>query len=334
MNIIVADASAIIRAIYEQNLKNYPDIHLSASVSNGRKVIEAVEEKFPNILVTAMDMPEINGLETTKHIISKYHIPVIVVSDNPDDEIKARAAGACAFMHKPALSDYNESFFNQLVSYIKEFGSKTQRQSKISGSENAKNKYQILCIGASTGGPTAVAEVLKGLGSNFPIPIIYSQHIDIGNDIKMVQWFNTECSNVHVKLAQDGETAKPGVVYMAPADRHLVIDYVKHNSDPVLQISNDPPEHYLRPNVNVMFRSACKFYKKHCLAILLTGMGRDGATGCKKIVDSGGYTIVEHQSTCAVFGMPAAAIEEGGASEILRRPEIAKRILQLVGGQK
>lgn len=194
--------------------------------------------------------------------------------------------------------------------------------------ENPRS-YKILCIGASTGGPTAVQEVLLGLGKDFPLPILYTQHIDIGADEKMVKWFNQVCPNIKMSLPQDGEVARPGHVYMAAADTHLMIDYVK-NDLPVLSVSHEPPERFLRPAVNKLFRSAAKHYKEECLAILLTGMGQDGAEGCKEIVDNGGFTICEDKSTCTVFGMPAAAIEMGAASRVLPRSLIARTILRML----
>ena len=133
------------------------------------------------------------------------------------------------------------------------------------------------------------------------------------------------------KLAVDGEEALPGHVYMAPAETHLVIDYVKENGNPVLRLSDEPPERFLKPAVNKLFRSAAHHYGKQCLAILLTGMGRDGAEGCKEIVDAGGFTIVEDKSTCAVFGMPAAAIELDAAKKVLPRDKIARFVLDLLG---
>ena len=118
---------------------------------------------------------------------------------------------------------------------------------------------------------------------------------------------------------------------MAQADRHLVIDSISSNGNPILSLSDEPEERFLRPAVNKLFRSAAKVYKNECLAVLMTGMGRDGADGCQMIVENGGYTIVEDKSTCAVFGMPAAAIEQNAAKEILPRDKIAKRILALTG---
>ncbi|MBR4375197.1 MAG: chemotaxis protein CheB [Treponema sp.] len=190
-------------------------------------------------------------------------------------------------------------------------------------------KFTVLCIGASTGGPSAVQTVLQGLGENFPLPVLYAQHLDVGADEKMAKWFSDTCPNIPVTLAKDGEVAQPGHAYLAPAEKHLVIDRIK-NGLPVMHLSDEPPERFLRPAVNKLFRSAAKFYKTECLAILMTGMGADGAEGCKEIVGAGGYTICEDKSTCKVFGMPAAAIAMDAASKVLPRGEVAPTILKLV----
>ena len=134
-------------------------------------------------------------------------------------------------------------------------------------------------------------------------------------------------------MAKDGEKALPGKIYMAPADVHLEIDAVDSDGFPILSLSHAPEERFLRPAVNVLFRSAAKFYKNNLLAVLLTGMGRDGAEGCKTIIENGGYTIVEDKSTCVVFGMPAAAIEVGAAKEVLPRTQIPQRVLKILAGK-
>ena len=334
MNVVIADDSAIIRAIFTQKFDSDSDINVVASVSTGRKAIDAVIDKEPDIVITDVDMPEMNGIDAARFITEHYNVPVIVMSENQTDCIKAKVAKACDFFLKPSLDNYNEAFFSRL----KESLCKNAKGEYLKGArsdikaDSDHHKFKILCIGASTGGPTAVANVLKSLGSDFKLPVIYSQHIEVGDDENMAQWFNKECPNIRVKLADDGEVAQPGTVYMARADKHLVIDFLKPNKLPVLRNSNDPPERFLRPSVNVMFRSASYFYRSDCLGVLMTGMGRDGADGCRTILDNGGYTIVEDKSTCVVFGMPAAAIETGGAAEVLPRNQIAERILSLVGG--
>lgn len=345
MNILIVDDSAIIRAILEQNLSVENDFTIIDSVSTGRKAINSAQKNEPDVILSDVDMPEMNGLESTKIISSKLKIPVIILSDKETDRQKAKAAGAVDFELKPKLDSYKKPFFDSLNAKIrKAYSSKAQKSKtvkkffgfhnstpEVSNVSAAENVFKILCIGASTGGPTAVADVLSHLGNNFPLPILYSQHIEIGTDGKMAEWFSETCKNFEIRLAHDGEEAIPGRVYMAPADTHLVIDFVKPNGHPIIKISDDPPWRFLRPSVNVMFNSVASFYKQNCLAILLTGMGRDGAEGCKNIVNAGGHTIVEDESTCAVFGMPKAAIEEGGATEVLPRNEIPSRILKLIG---
>ena len=337
MKLIIADDSAVIRAILDQNLAKYPDVEIIASVSNGRRLIHAAKNEHPDAVISDIDMPEMTGLEALQTLSGKFRIPVLILSEDEGSRINAKRAGAAEFMVKPKLDGYKQDFFDALMSNLSRIISESATRRPVSRS-SAKDRvavklgggYKILCIGASTGGPSAVAEVLCGLGRNFPLPILYAQHIEIGADKSMAEWFSSVCDNVRVKLAEDGEEAKAGSMYMAPADTHLVIDYVKVNGNPVLKLSDEEPERFLRPAVNKLFRSAAQFYKKNCLAVLLTGMGRDGADGCKVICDAGGWTIVEDKSTCVVFGMPAAAIEVGAAKEVLPRGEIAPRVLAMV----
>ncbi len=340
MKLIIADDSAVIRAILAQNLTKEDGIEIVASVSNGRRAIDSAKTERPDAVISDINMPEMDGLEATKILSKTLRIPVIILSEDAPKLLAAKSAGAADFIEKPKLSEYSEAFFSDLRARLRKVAGDEISGRQASSAPFAKTvretsfkSYRILCIGASTGGPTAVADVLRGLGKNFPLPVLYAQHIEVGADKNMADWLDSTCDNIHVRLARNGEEAVPGTVYMAPADTHLVIDFVKSNSHPVLRISDEPPERFLRPAVNKLFRSAATFYRKSCLTILLTGMGRDGADGCKMIRDMGGWTIVEDESTCAVFGMPAAAIEEGGACEVLPRHEIAARILSLVAGQ-
>ena len=287
-------------------------------------------------------MPELDGISATRILAKELWIPVLIFSEDSFKEEEAKEAGAVSFVKKPDLSSMNSAFFEPFIAEIRRASNhvvigfdKTKRAKAVKhqDEEHVSSKpYQVLCIGASTGGPTAVQKVISGLGRNFPLPVLYVQHIEIGADAKMVEWFNSTCSNITVKLAEDGETAKAGVVYMAPADKHLVIDYVRSSGEPVIALTDDVPVRFLRPAVDKLFFSAAEHYGESCIATLLTGMGRDGADGCKAIKDAGGFTIVEDESTCAVFGMPAAAIEVGGASVVRPRGEISQIILHSLEG--
>jgi len=339
MRLLIVDDSAITRGLFEKAfIRN--DFEIAGMVSNGRKAVDFCHEVKVDAVVSDYDMPEMNGLEAARIIVKELNIPVIIYSDDPSIKADVLAAGAY-FQKKPSLQSFDETslkfFTDKIRGYVEKFLTKSANQASSRDFDNEEQEkdiifpgeeYKVLCIGASTGGPTAVQEVLAGLGSDFPLPILYTQHIDVGADEKMVRWFNQVCPNIPMSLAQDGQIAKPGHAYMAPAEKHLIVDYIK-NDLPVLKLSDEPPERFLRPAVNKLFRSAAKHYKQNCLALLLTGMGQDGAEGCKEIVDAGGYTICEAESTCTVFGMPSAAIEMGAATRVLPRGNIARAVIKM-----
>ncbi|MCR4735112.1 MAG: chemotaxis protein CheB [Treponema sp.] len=333
---LIVDDSAITRGIFEKELKNSSRFEVVGLISNGRKAVDFCRDNQVDLVITDYDMPEMNGIEELKLIKQEFGIPVCIYSDDNSVKSEALSEGAILYTVKPPLSSYGSSsmhnFIDKIEEAVKDIKAGDYSSTSFSSSErrHAGLGFEILCIGASTGGPTAVEEVLNGLGKDFPLPILYAQHIDVGSDKKMVDWFNSCCPNTPMHLAKDGEVALKGHVYMAPADTHLVIDYINEAGKPVLKLSDEPPERFLRPAVNKLFRSAAHLYKRNCLAVLLTGMGRDGAEGCKEIVDEKGYTIAEDRSTCAVFGMPAAAIELNAATKVYPRNIIAQEILKLV----
>ena len=339
LKVLIVDDSAITRGLFEKAFVRN-NFEISASVSNGRKAVDFCRDHNVDVVVSDYNMPEMNGIDAAKIIIEEFGIPVMIYSEDLSIKTDVLAAGA-AFEKKPSLQTFDEIVFKEFTNKVRTAVEKAKsegiivhsnRSERMSDSESdllsEDRSFKVVCIGASTGGPTAVQEVLSGLGTNFPLPVLYTQHIDIGADEKMVRWFNQVCPNIPMSLARDGETAKKGHVYMAPADKHLIIDFVR-NDLPVLKLSDEPPERFLRPAVNKLFRSAAKHYKNSCIAILLTGMGQDGAEGCKEIIDAGGFTICEDQSTCTVFGMPQAAIEMKAASRVLPRDVIARAVVKM-----
>ena len=327
MRIMIADDSAVVRTIIVQGFAKNKDIQIIAYVSTCQKLLNNLKLENPDVIICGNETSDEDEKEALNTITGKYNIPVLLLEDDSKDKTPF-IAKLTDSLSKPKLREYNQEFFARLLQKLNALIELKPLSDTKKKTNN--NLVRLLCIGASTGGPTAVSEVLCGLGNNFPIPILYTQHIEIEKDKPLVDWLSQVCKNLKVKLAEDGEEAKAGTVYMAPADRHLVISHESNNGKPVLKISDEEPERYLRPAVNKLFKSAAEIYKNNVLAVLLTGMGADGANGCKEICEKGGWTIVEDKSTCAVFGMPAAAIELGAAKEVLPRPEIAGRILELV----
>ena len=187
----------------------------------------------------------------------------------------------------------------------------------------------LLVIGASTGGPVAVQNVLAKIGRDFPYPILITQHIDSAFDKHYASWL-ADTTGMNVTLAQNNGIVVPGTVYIAPANYHLVVSG-RTAGGYVTGLVDEPPVNYLRPAVDYLFKSAAKVAGSRCIAVLLTGMGRDGANGCIDIYKSGGYTIAEAEETCVVFGMPRAAIDLGAASSVLPVYEIAPYVRRMAG---
>ncbi len=332
IRLIIADDSAIIRGLLEKLFTSEPDFTVTASVSNGRKALDAAMSGNGDIIISDIDMPEMTGIELIKNLRGS-NVPVTIFSEDVGFRHSALEAGAKLFELKPKLAAYRADKLQPFVQKIREIASTACSRKRNGGSENTSfSTYKVVVLGASTGGPSAVQQVLSSLGTHFSLPIVYVQHIDSGSDQTMVSWFSSSCPNIPIHLARDGEIAKPGHVYMAPADTHLLIDHISSDGMPVLKLSDEPEERFLRPAVNKLFRSAAKLYRNACLAVLLTGMGRDGAEGCQMIVENGGHTIVEDESTCAVFGMPAAAIELNAADEVIPLGKIATRLKVLTAG--
>lgn len=334
MRILIADDSAVMRIMLEQHLEKDSDITLMPSVSNGRKAVDRARLDKPDLVILDDDMPEMTGIEAANILNDELGVPVLLYSEN--ENVKNSCPFA-TFIKKPDLSSMSSDFFNEFDKKVKHAAAKVvfsrnmgKTKEESHTSHASKLGFAVLCIGASTGGPTAVQSVLSGLGKNFPLPIIYTQHLDVGDDKGMAAWFESCLPNLKFSIAKDGEEALPGHVYMAPANLHLVIDFINNHDRCVLKLNDDAPVRFLKPAVDKTFFSAAQTYKDRCLAILLTGMGSDGAEGCKEIVGHGGCTIVEDESTCAVFGMPKAAIEAGGATFVLPRGDIAHKVLSLV----
>lgn len=191
-------------------------------------------------------------------------------------------------------------------------------------SKNHYSKAKIVSIGASTGGPQALNNIFSQLPRNFPLPILCVQHISEGFLQGLVDWLASECE-LPVKIAKFGEIPQPGVIYFPPEGKHLELD-----SFGKFVCSNSPPVSGHRPSVSVTFTSVAKCYGAANIAVLLTGMGRDGADGMLAIAQAGGITIAQNEASCVVFGMPKEAIALGAAKHILPVNQIASMLLKQI----
>ncbi|MFZ4546289.1 MAG: chemotaxis-specific protein-glutamate methyltransferase CheB [Bacteroidales bacterium] len=314
--------------------------------NNGRQAIEYVSLYSPDVVSMDIHMPVMDGVEATMNIMQKTPVPIIIVSSfyqssEVELAIKVLDAGAVTILPKPfgpghpKFAQSSRQYLNMLkaMSEVKVVRRKNTDGSKASPSPfsgfstpkptlNAR-EFKILVIGASAGGPEGIRTILTGLPPDFPLPVFIVQHIDANFAEGFCSWLNT-FSKLPVHIAVNGEPFLPGNVYLPPGDRHLVV-----RSDSIIGVINDGPIKGLRPAVALLFQSVAAVYGKNTIAVLLSGMGKDGAVELKTLYEIGAHTLVQSEQSCLVFGMPGEAVKIGAASKIMSPAEMIKEITDL-----
>ena len=336
IRVLVVDDSLIIRTVLKRILNKDPRIEVVGEADSGEDAILKNRLLKPDAITMDIYMPGMNGIEATKRIMQEHPAAIMIFSteDSAYMGYSALEAGALDMVKKPSPlntpADFYREFIDRLIAVTEKFRSRKTESASVVLPEAKKGKWKTLLIGASTGGPVAVQKVLTGLGKGFPMPILVTQHIDKAFDGHYAKWLS-ETTGQTVILPKNKEVLKPGVVYVAPAGYHMEIGGVDAQENVFVKLTDTPPVNFVKPAVDCLFQSAAKFIGSGCIAILLTGMGKDGANGCSQICQNGGFTIVESEETCVVFGMPKAAIEMGGASSVLPIQGIAPYVRRMTG---
>jgi two-component system chemotaxis response regulator CheB len=294
-------------------------------------------------------MPVMDGFEATRRIMETVPTPIVVVSGNMGTEeiastFRAMEAGALAAVLRPVGIDHRSFKVDsmklivtvKLMSEIKvvrriahRAAAPMPKSETPAHGQTTASKIQIIAIGASTGGPLALKEILSRIGKDFPFPLLIVQHIAAGFIGGFAKWLSGS-SDIPVRIASHGEPAQPGQGYMAPDGFHLGV-----TEGPRIALSDDPPEsNGLRPSVAHLFRSTAKAFGPRAVGVLLTGMGRDGAEELKMMKDCGATTIAQDEASSIVHGMPGEAIKLGGVRFVLPPEGIAEILLSLAAAAR
>ncbi|NMG58908.1 chemotaxis-specific protein-glutamate methyltransferase CheB [Geitlerinema sp. P-1104] len=358
IRVLIAEDSPVVQVILRRMLATYPDIELVGMAGNGKEALRMLPQVLPDVVCTDFHMPEMNGLELTQEIMATMPRPILILSASVQAEdtqnvfrvLKAGAvdvlpkpinggannwqdlqlelitkirvlSGVAVFTHRRQLVTENQRDYSPVVTPLR---SKQVGQNSVPtiAREVRQRIYELVAIGASTGGPQALQGILQQIPPGFPVPIVCVQHISRGFLTGLVNWLNTEC-RVPVRIAQPGMRAEAGVIYFPPEDQHLTF-----SRPGVFATAPLPPFSGHRPSVTVTFESVAQVYGRRCVAILLTGMGKDGALGMQAVSQAGGVTIAQDEATSVVFGMPKEAIALGAAQYILPLPDIAPVLLK------
>lgn len=347
IRVLVVDDSSFMRISVTHILTSDRIIEVVGTADNGADAIKRVKELSPDVVLLDIEMPVMDGLTALAHIMSECPTPVVMLSGLTEKDasvaIKSLEHGAVDFIPKPSgvISYDIEKISNEIISKVKiaaevdvrKITLELPRESFRKEIKHAAKK-EIVVIGASTGGPRAVAAVLSGITRGIHAGIIVVQHLSqefIPAFTERLKWG----SSLDFGVAGDNEIIKPGRVLIAPGRGNTKVERdIEGRSITMIMDSDDSalrtPKYAVVQSIDYTMESAANVYGESALAVLLTGIGSDGAMGMKAIKEAGGNTIAEDKSTCIVYGMPKAAIEIGAVDEVVPLPEIADAIMRMV----
>lgn len=364
IKVLIVEDSPIVTAILKRILASSSEIEVVGTAKNGLEALELISNLQPHVITTDLHMPRMNGLEFTKRVMARFPRPILVISASVQKEdsknvFQLLQAGALDIFPKPAAGlgvDY-DLLKPALINKIKVLAGVsvfTHHNSRLGSSEKlvvtqqfrtekscqtpvftsserkraiAGEMRYIIAIGASTGGPQALQQILSKLPLNLPIPILCVQHISEGFLPGLIDWLAATCQ-LSIEIATAGESPKPGTIYFPQERSHLELD-----NRGLFIYSAAPALGGHRPSVTVTMKSVAKIYGRRSIGVILTGMGRDGADGMLAISKSGGLTIAQDKSSCVIFGMPKEAIALGAVQKILPVSKIAPLLLDTICSQ-
>ena len=340
VRVLVVDDSALMRKLIPQILERDGSIHVVGTAMDGSFVSRKIEELRPDVITLDLEMPRMDGMETLREIMRTHRLPVIVVSAHSTQgasaTFKALSMGAFDFVAKPrdAASSRMDEIGGELISKIKAAAQTTLPSvGAIAPSEAVRVRKpllkhrgapsRIIAIGISTGGPNALQYLLAQLPGDFPAAIAVVQHMPEGFTEMFARRLD-ECCAIEVKEAQSGDLLLAGRALICPGNRHMKVRRMPMGDMVVL--SDEPRVNGHRPSVDVLFRSLAAEYGSQGVAVIMTGMGEDGADALGAVREAGGVTIAQSEDSCVVYGMPRAAIERGFASRVVSLDAMANTL--------
>jgi two-component system chemotaxis response regulator CheB len=363
---LIVDDSPLVRSILRDFLEGSGRFRVVGEAENGREGVEQALALDPDLITMDIDMPVMNGLDAIGEIRKTLAVPVVVISthDTAKTAYEATARGALEFYAKdvftagmpaekrariletlihvagikgtlPILRDGRFSFDECSRTGPASLAAPgpaptTPAAAAPAGPDRrraaAGRAVEAVVIAASTGGPRALCSICGALPGDFPVPIMLVQHNSSGFDRGFVQWLNGYTA-LEVVLAQAGTLPAAGKIYMAPTDRHLLMD-----GSGVFAFDDGAPVNNQKPAADMLFKSAAGFYGAGLVSLVLTGMGVDGAAGTRAVKEGGGVTLAQDEGSSMIYGMPRAARETGCVDSIVALDLIPRRLLQVVRG--
>ena len=343
IRVLVVDDSAVMRKVIPQLLEKDGGIEVVATALDGIIALDKIKAALPDVITLDVDMPRMDGITTLGHIVQKFKIPVLMLSSytarGATLTLRALEMGAVDFVCKPKSSSDISNMAGELISKVRE----ASRSKYIHCEEHAhpvqvtragikfhqpNGADSIIAIGASSGGPYALKYLLPKIPADFGAGIVIVQHMPENFTAVMARWLDAVCS-LEVREANRGDVIRPGTVLIAPGSSHVRVHKTRLGG--VIELDGTDPVNGHRPSVDVLFNSVAKEYGPKATAVILTGMGCDGADGIGEVKRAGGFTVAQDKESCSIFGMPKAAVERGNVDKVIPLMEMASYLLSVVG---
>jgi len=335
IRVLVIDDSAFVRRAVERMLIAAEDIEVVGTAADGEEGLRKARELRPDVVTLDIKMPRLGGLETLERLMQEQPLPVLLMStltqEGAEVTLRGLELGAMDFVDKSSVQPMSMlSLADELVAKIRAMGGARVRvrpQPPRPQAEAGAERAELVVIAASTGGPTALQQVLSGLPAGFPAAVFVVQHIPRGFTKSLAERLDAR-SAIPVREAHDGDTVVPGGVLIAPAGIHSRL--VRRGADVAVALDEEPRDALHRPSADVLMVSAAEVYGARVIGVVLTGMGSDGTEGLRAIQASGGRTLAESEDTCVIYGMPKAALEAGVVERAAPLDRMAGEILAAV----
>lgn len=332
IRVMIVDDSAVVRGLIARQLETDPAVAIVARAANGRAALMELERTPVDVIVLDLEMPVMDGMTALPLLLEHQPgVRVIIASTlttrNAKIGLQALQAGAADYLSKPdGGSLLNAEAFNRdLLAKVRALGgAPAPKPSRLAGPEiepppvtvrsRSTARPEVIVIGGSTGAPPALMQVLQALKDGPSQPILIAQHMPPIFTAMLAEQLG-RAGGRGCAEAVDGEPVRPGQAYVAPGGWHMTV--AREAGSVVIRLNQDPPEHFCRPAVDPLLRSVAEVYGAAAVAVILTGMGTDGALGCQALANAGGRFIVQDEATSAVWGMPGAASRTGLCEAIL-----------------
>ena len=333
VRVMVVDDSAIVRGLIIRMLETAPGIEIVARASNGEIAIAELARVEVDVIVLDLEMPVMDGMTALPRLLAtRPGVKVVVASTlsqrNARISLEALQQGAADYVPKPETGTLVNAaeFERELVGKVLALGRRAPAPAIPAPALRPRSTVRpgVIAIGGSTGAPPVLLELMAGL-KGVTQPILITQHMPATFTALLAEQIERAGGRPCAE-AKDGEPILPGRAYVAPGGWHMTVG--RSGATPVIRLNQEPPEHFCRPAVDPMLRSAAAVYGPRLLAVILTGMGHDGAEGCALAAKAGGRFVVQDEATSAVWGMPGAAAKTGLAEAVLPARGLAPWIVE------